>query len=99
VPRGPRRRTTNAMALQFRHSATLDSARRVASNVSTVVLTSVASRAVTWLRHARQMYLGLYASRKAWISTGMGDEHAPRLWRRQQPHGDGGHTETKASDS
>ena len=49
-----RRRTTNAKALQFRHSATWDSARRVASNVSTVVLTSAASRAVTWLRHARR---------------------------------------------
>jgi hypothetical protein len=32
---------------------------------------------VTWLRQARQMYLGLYAARKPSISTGMGEEHAP----------------------
>ena len=73
------------MALQFRHSATRDSARRVASNASTTVLTSAGSRAVTWQRQGRQMNFGLYAPRKASISTGMGDEHAPRRWRRQQP--------------
>src|SRR4030095_7410403 len=66
-----RRRTTNAVALQFRHSATWDSARRVISKASTAILTSSASRAVTRLRQARQMNLGLYAARKASISPGM----------------------------
>ena len=71
------RRTANAMALQFRHSVIRASARRVASNATTTVLTSADRRAVAWLRQARQMYLGLNAARKPSISTGMGDEHAP----------------------
>ena len=78
-----RRRTTNAVALQFRHSATWDSARRVTSKASTAILTSSAALPVTRLRHDKQMNLGLYAARKASISPGMVNEDARRRRCRQ----------------
>jgi hypothetical protein len=50
-----RERTTNAVALQFKHSPTCDSARRSASSIWTVFRTSVSSRAVTAARQGKQI--------------------------------------------
>jgi hypothetical protein len=57
--RAQRRRTTKAVVWQFRYSAACDSARRSARSMSTTCRTSDGSRAVTLLRHAKQMNMGL----------------------------------------